>query len=174
MSRLMLLLVLLVGLVAPASAEVVFTFYSRDFGETFPHAFFAVKGTVADDPTPIDSNYGFTAKTVSPAILLGPVHGEIVTMDAGYVRRSEAHLSLAISDAQYRAVMAVVEEWRAIPGKSYDLNRRNCVFFVAAIGRALGLTVIEERKLMKKPRSFLEDVSRRNAQIAAQGATIAR
>jgi hypothetical protein len=172
--RRLVLLLLLLGLGSPASAEVLLTFYSRDFGATFPHAFFAVKGTVADDPTPIDTNFGFTAKTVSPAILMGPVHGEIVTMDAGYVQNSQPHLSLAISDEQYRTIMAVVEEWRAIPGKSYDLNKRNCVFFVAAVGRALGLAVVEERKLMKKPRSFLEDVTRRNAQIAASGGTVAR
>jgi len=172
--RLLLSLLLFLGLAFPAWAQVTISFYSRDFGETFPHAFFTLRGTVAGDTTPVDANYGFTAVTVSPAILMGPVKGKVETVKPDFVRKSQLHLSFPISDDQYRAVVALVDRWRSLPGRSYDLNKRNCVFFVAAVARTLGLDVVEDRKLMKKPRSFLDDVVRRNQRVAASGPAMAR
>lgn len=169
--RLSLLLLLLVGLSGPVYADVLLSFYSRDFGEGFPHAFVTLKGSVAGEAAPIDTSYGFTAVSISPAILMGPVRGKIETLKDSYIRKSQMHMAFTITDDQYRQVMAVVEEWRTRPGKSYDLNKRNCVFFVAAIGRALGLDVVENPKLMKKPRSFLDDVVRRNQQRLATAGT---
>ncbi len=174
LTRLALCVAFILGLAFPAWAEVTVSFYSRDFGETFPHAFITVTGTVAGDPTPVDANYGFTAVTVSPAILMGPVKGKVESVKPGFVSKSLMHLSLPVSDDQYRALMAVVEQWRTMPGKSYDLNKRNCVFFVAAVARALGLDVVEDRKLMKKPRSFLDDIVRRNRPVVAGTAAMAR
>ena len=110
-----------------------------------------------------DTNYGFTAARVSPAILAGPVKGKIQTVDPHYVSRSKLHFSLTLTDEQYRAVLAVVEKWRAAPQPSYRLNSSNCVHFVAEVAQALGLDAPPDPKLMKKPNSFLENVTRENS-----------
>jgi hypothetical protein len=51
--------------------------------------------------------------------------------------------------------MAVVEQWRNRAQPSYNLNRRNCVHFVAELARTAGLRVENAERLMKRPRSFL-------------------
>lgn len=53
---------------------------------------------------------------MSPAILFGAVKGEIFSRDAkkdaGYIASSDRHFSFQLSDAEYDAVMATVEERR--------------------------------------------------------------
>lgn len=162
----------------PATAAVTVTFYSRDTGavlEHFPHGYFGVKGVMDAGGPAIDTNYGFTAKAVSPAILWGSVGGEIVTMSPAYVAKSDAHISFTLSDAEYERLIAVVEKWKALPAPSYNLKRRNCVFFVADAARTLGLDAYDDPKLMLKPRSFLEGVTARNKDwLAARALTAPR
>jgi len=145
-----------------ARAEVVATFYSHDFGDHFPHAFIKLKGTVDATGEAVDTNYGFTAVSVSPAILMGSVKGMIETKDAKYIGKSNAHFSLRLSDAEYRKLIAHVESWRNIPGKSYNLNKRNCVHFVMEAAALLGLTVNRKSKFFKKPKSFVLEMMRLN------------
>lgn len=162
-------LFLLAFLVAmPARAEVSVSFYSRDFGEVFPHAYFEVTGTLDDGTAVPRTNYGFTAKNVTPAILFGSVDGEIVTMNPTYVRKSDRHFTIPVSDDHYRALMAVVADWRGRPGDSYNLNRANCVTFVADAAKALGLAVNPDTEFTKKPKSFLEEVTRLNPRLAGR------
>jgi hypothetical protein len=52
-------------------------------------------------------------------------------------------------------VLTVVERWRTRPGKSYNLNKSNCIHFVGEVAQAVGLKVVFEKALIKKPRSFL-------------------
>lgn len=143
----------LLTLSIPASAAVVITFWSHDQDENFPHAFFALKGIPDAGGPAIDANFGFTAKAVTPAILLGTVGGKVEDNKAGYMRRSDARFSLVLTDAQYAEVQALIAEWTEQSG--YNLNKRNCVHFVAEAARRAGLTVPHLPKLMKKPRSFL-------------------
>ena len=158
--KLLVLLALLVA--APASAEVTVTFYSRDFGEVFPHGYFAVEGTLSNGQAVPATNYGFTARTISPAILWGSVAGEIVTMNESYVRKSNRHFTLTIDDAAYRRLMAVVQDWGSRKGKSYNLNRANCVHFVRDAVQALGLKTNPKSEFFGKPKSFLNEVERLN------------
>lgn len=145
------------------SAAVTLTFYSRELGTYFPHAFVRVTGSTDADPAkPLDDNYGFTARHVTPAVLAGPVTGEVIAVPAGYVRHSDAHLSLVLTDAQYQAVLAKVAEWRALPQPSYDLHHRNCVFFVGDVARMLGMTVEDPQPLMSRPRSYIINLIRLN------------
>ena len=125
----------------PADAAVTITFYSHDFGSSFPHAFVLLQGTPDTGGSPIDGNYGFTAKRITPAILMGSVEGDIESAPKPYVANSQPHWKMVLSDGQYAAVLATMEKWRSIPGKSYNLNRRNCVHFVADIARTLGMDV---------------------------------
>lgn len=158
------LTMLLLAPAAPSAAAVRLGFYSRDFGSYYPHAFVRVTGaTDADPERAIDANYGFTARGTSPAILFGPVRGEIISVQPNYVASSERHFSLTLSDAQYAQLLALVEQWRAMPGRSYDLHRRNCVFFVKAVAELFGLRAEHVDGLMLKPRSFLDEVGYENA-----------
>ncbi len=141
---------------SPATAAVEIAFYSRELGgNNFPHAFVTLRGTVDATGEAVDTSYGFTARAVSPAILFGSVAGEVLVEGPRQVARSDRQFALRLSDAQYRAVMEVVERWRARPQPSYNLNRGNCIHFVAELAVASGLRVEYPARLMKRPRSFL-------------------
>ena len=147
-----------------ASAKVTLTFYSRELGVYFPHAFVRVTGaTDAEPDKQLDTNYGFTAKSVTPAVLAGSVAGEILAANPTYVRRSDSHFSLVLTDDQYAIVLAVVQKWRDLPQPSYELHHRNCVFFVGDVARALGMKVDDSNpKLMSRPRSYIINLVRLN------------
>ena len=55
-----------------------------------------------------------------------------------------------------------VARWRALPQPSYDLDKRNCVHFVAELAASLGMRVELPKKLVKKPKSFLNLVAETN------------
>jgi hypothetical protein len=160
MPRFLFLLITFILMVAApqAKAEVVATFYSHDFGDHFPHAFVKLKGTVDATGEVVDTNYGFTAAHTTPAILMGPVRGVIETKDAKYIASSNAHFSVRLSDADYARLIALVNEWRNIPGKSYSLGKRNCVHFAMEAAALLGLSVNRKSKFFKKPKTFLLEV----------------
>ena len=148
---------------APASAAVQITFYSKELSSTFPHAFVVMRGTLDRNGARIDEDYGFTAKTVSPAILMGSVKGEVVNDHSpSYINRSDSHFTLTISDSEYDRVMATVQRWRTRKQPSYDLGSRNCIHFVAEIAAAIGMRAETPKKLMKKPRSYLEFLTASN------------
>jgi hypothetical protein len=170
-----LLLAILAMVPANALAAVDITFYSKEFGSNFPHAFVALKGHLDRSGEQIDANYGFTATHVSPAILMGSVQGEIMSVDPPYMSKSDAHFTIRLSDAEYDQVMATVERWRAMKQPSYNLNRQNCVFFVAHVAAALGMQAETPKALMKKPRSYLEMLGRANQTwLAGRGSRLLR
>jgi hypothetical protein len=147
----------------PAAAAVRITFYSKELGTTFPHAFVNIDGTLDRGGERIEVDYGFTAKTVSPAILFGAVKGEVVSNNGqAYNRASDKHFTLTLSDADYDKVLGVVARWRALPQPSYHLDKRNCVHFVADVAASLGMRVELPNKLVKKPKSFLNLVAETN------------
>ena len=148
---------------APAAAAVQITFYSKQLSSSFPHAFVIMRGTLDRNGARIDEDYGFTAKSVSPAILMGSVKGEVVSdHNAGYVRQSDSHFTVTISDSEYDRVMATVERWRTRKQPSYDLGSRNCIHFVAEIAASIGMRADTPKKLMKKPRSYLDFLTEAN------------
>jgi len=165
--RLWLLALLYLCVHGPASAAVEIAFYSRELGgNNFPHAFVALRGRLDSTGEAVDASYGFTAHTVTPAILFGSVRGEVQVEGERQIARSDRQFALTLSDERYRAVMAVVESWRSRPQPSYNLNRANCVHFVAELARAAGLRVENAAQLMKRPRSFLQHVRGLNPQLA--------
>lgn len=173
--RLFLALALALALLGapPAGAAVTITFWSHDQDESFPHAFFALSGTPDAGGAAIDANYGFTARAVTPAILLGNVGGKVEDSKPGYMRRSDARFSVVLTDAQLADVQALVAEWSH--DTRYNLNKRNCVHFVGEAARRAGLAVPMLPKLMKKPKAFLIAVGEANpgrvVQINLAGAT---
>ncbi|MEP7351319.1 MAG: hypothetical protein ABI668_15385 [Sphingorhabdus sp.] len=164
MARLLLpIFAFMLAISAPqARAEVSATFYSHDFGDHFPHAFVKLQGTVDATGETVDTNYGFTAVNTSPAILMGPVKGMIETKDPKYVSKSNAHFTLRLSDSDYARLIALVEKWRNMPGKSYSLSSRNCVHFAMEAAALLGISVNRKSKFFKKPKTFLLEVMRLN------------
>lgn len=172
--RLLLLAALFALAPAEASAAVEITFYSKEFGTTFPHAFVEMKGQLDETGEIIEANYGFTATHVSPAILMGSVQGEVISLGKAYIGKSDPHFSITLSDAEYRQVMATVEQWRSFEQPSYNLNRQNCVFFVARVAAALGMKAVTPKELMKKPRSYLQFLKQENqAWLETRGAQLA-
>ena len=166
--RLSLLVLALFGFHAPAAARVEISFYSRELGgNNFPHAFVALRGTLDSTGEAVDPSYGFTAKAVTPALLFGSVAGEVVVEGERQMARSDRQFTLTLSDEGYAAVMAVVERWRSASQPSYNLNRRNCVHFVAELAEAVGLRVERVDRLMKRPRSFLLHVRELNPVLSA-------
>jgi hypothetical protein len=155
-----LLLAALLLALAPAEvlAAVKISFYSKEFGASFPHAFVAFEGNLDATGEKIEANYGFTATHVTPAVLMGSVKGEVMSVDAAYQAKSDRHFTIALSDSEYAQVMAAVERWRALKQPSYNLNRKNCVYFVADIAGTLGMKADTPKALMKKPRSYLRSL----------------
>ncbi|MCP3729620.1 hypothetical protein M9978_04190 [Sphingomonas sp. MG17] len=153
---------LLVFAALPAQARVTITFWSYENGGDFPHAFFTIHGVPDRGGGPVRLSYGFTAKAVTPAILLGSVPGKIDLTTKGYVAKSLAHFATPISDEQYDAVVRLVSEWNTKGGNSYNVNNRNCVHFVAEAMRRSGLRVTIDKKLIKKPRSFTRSIAAQN------------
>lgn len=162
---LLFLLLLCAGLTAPVRAEVVVSFYSHDFGDRFPHAFIVLKGRLDATGEVIDANYGFTATSVSPAILLGSVKGEVQTSKPDYIAKSDRQFDVTVDDATYARLMAKVAEWRDRKQPSYSLNKRNCVHFVMELAEIVGLKVNRNSKLFKKPKSFLIEVRELNPEL---------
>lgn len=156
---------LLLALAAlPAHAGVVITFWSHEFGNHFPHAFFTLRGTPDAGGEAVDLNYGFTPKAISPAILFGPVRGRIDIAKRSYMNGSDAQFSIILTDAQYTAIRALVDEWDQVKGDpTYMMNTRNCVHFTKEAARRAGLVNIDFPALMKKPRSYLKAVAAANA-----------
>ena len=158
-----LLAALLLGAWTPAAAAVEISFYSRELGgNNFPHAFIVLRGTPDAGGEAVDTSFGFTAKAITPSLLFGSVAGEVVVEGPRQIARSDRQFALTLSDERYRAVMAVVERWRSRAQPSYNLNRRNCIHFVGEIAEAVGLRVDYDRRLMRRPRSFLQQVRSRN------------
>lgn len=157
---------LLLLVAAPATAAVEISFYSRELGTNFPHAFIVLRGTLDATGEPVDTSLGFTAHSVTPALLLGSVRGEVVVEGEQQIAHSDRQFALILTDDQYHAAMAVVERWRVLPQPSYNLNRANCVWFVSEIAAAIGLRVEISQRLSKRPRSFLQGLIRLNPQLA--------
>lgn len=160
---------------APGWAAVSITFYSKELGASFPHAFVVVEGTLDRGGARIEEDYGFTAKTISPAILWGKVSGEVITDHTiSYIKGSDRHFTVTLTDAEYDRVMATIGRWRSARQPSYDLDKHNCVHFVAELAAAIGMTP-DTKKLMKKPRSFLETMTAQNrAWLTSRNATLHR
>lgn len=166
----------LLGLIAaPGWAAVSITFYSKELGASFPHAFVTLEGSLDRGGARIEEDYGFTAKTISPAILWGKVSGEVITDHTiSYIKGSDRHFTVTLTDAEYDRVIATIARWRSARQPSYDLDKHNCVHFVAELAGAIGMTP-DTRKLMKKPRSFLETMTAQNrAWLTRRNATLHR
>ena len=160
----------------PAFAAVTVTFYTKELGASFPHAFVTMQGSLDRGGERIDRDYGFTAKAVTPAILMGRVGGEVISNHgANYIKSSDRHFSLVVTDDEYDRLMATVARWREARQPSYDLGTHNCIHFVAELAATLGMSAQVPKKLTRKPRSFVESMTEQNrAWLVERNATFYR
>lgn len=173
MARFIAKLALLFALLwsGPALAEVRIHFHSFNGSVLigrYPHTFIALEGTLDSTGEVINENYGFTAKKVSPAILSGPVYHDISVEKPKYLKKTNRHFSLTITDEQYRRIRKEVDAWRNAPGKYYDLEKRNCIHFVGKMAEILGLTVDYPEKMLRRPKKWLNHIAGLNPQLKAK------
>jgi hypothetical protein len=163
---------LLLALLAPTAALADVTVHFHSFNGSalwgrYPHTFVVFEGKLASGEA-VSSNFGFTAASVTPAILVGPVKHAIMTEEAKWLTRTNRHFSITVGDGTYHRMMEEVAAWRNAPGKYYDLDKRNCIHFVGAIARLAGVTVDFPAKLLRKPKAWLNHLSLINPQLGAR------
>lgn len=161
------LLLLALGWSSFAAAAVDITFHSFNgsvLAGRYPHTFVSMEGTL-ENGTPVKENFGFSAKRASLAVLNGPVEHMILVEEEKWLRKTNRHFTLSMTDEQYRKVSALVEAWRNAPGKYYDLETRNCIHFVGEIAKIMGLKVNYPDKLLRKPKSWLNYITTLNPQL---------
>jgi hypothetical protein len=141
-----------------AQAAVQVHFYSREFGNQFPHAFIIVEGTLDATGEKVAANYGFTAASVTPAVLMGAVKGYVQALKPAYIAKADRQFTITLDDAGYARLMERVAQWQARKQPAYNLNKANCVHFVMELAEVTGLKVNRASKFFKKPRSFLQEV----------------
>ena len=149
---------------APASAEVVVTFWSHDRDQNYQHAFLVMRGRIDATGEAVDTNIGFTARRLTPGLLWGSVQGQMERLSDGYVARatSRPHFSVRLDDAGYARLQAFIARWAADRQPNYNLNRRNCIHFIMDAAATLGLSVNRRTGHLRDPKSFLEEVMRLN------------
>jgi hypothetical protein len=168
--RLILALAALMAWAVPAHAEVKVSFHSFNgslFGR-YPHAFVVFEGTLDETGEAINENYGFSAKVAGPSVLMGPVEHGVYTEKQRYIRTTNRHFTLTVSDATYRRMKQEVAAWRDAPGRYYDLDTRNCIHFVGRIAELGGLRVDYPSGMLRKPKEWLNHVSQLNPQLGAR------
>lgn len=141
-----------------AQARVLVVFHSTTgswYGK-FPHAFVELAGTLESDGHAVHENYGYTARFVGLEILHHNVEGIIESESDDYVKESNRHFAVSISDEQYRLIREEIIKWHYAPGKAYNLNTHNCVNFVARVAEIIGLKVDVPAAMEKRPKAWLE------------------
>ena len=164
-----LLVLFALSLPSLAAAQVQITFHSFNgsvVAGRYPHTFVSMEGTL-EDGTAVKENYGFSAKRATIAVLRGPVPHIVMTEKEKWLTKTNRHFTLTMNDEQYRKVKALVIAWRDAPGRYYDLETRNCIHFVGEIGKILGLTVSYPEDMLRKPKAWLNHITRLNPTLRA-------
>lgn len=159
------------GWTMPASAAVTMSFHSFNGSVLigrYPHTFVVLQGTLDSTGEAVNENYGFTARTVSTAILSGPVEHKIAVEPQKYVTSTNRHFAVRLTDAQYRQVVAEMQAWRDAPGRFYSLDDRNCIHFVGKMAQIVGLKVDYPKKLLRKPKNWLNHITGLNPKLGAK------
>jgi len=157
------------AIATPAMAQVQMHFHSFNgsvFFGRYPHAFVVLEGKLADG-TRVNENYGFTAADPSPAVLRGPVKHKVMAEPPKYVQSTNRHFSVTLSDEQVAKVRATMRKWRDAPGDAYDLDTRSCIHFVGEMARIAGLDVVYPKKMLRRPKKWLNHLTRLNPELGA-------
>ena len=156
---------------SPALAQVTIHFHSFNGSVLWgrlPHTFVVFEGTLDGTGERIDENFGFGAASITAAAGGGPARHVVYSEEADQIRRTNRHFSVPLTDAQYRALRAEVETWRNQPGRYYELDRRNCIHFVARLAQMVGLRADVPQNLVRRPRAWLNQIVRLNPQVGGR------
>lgn len=168
------------ALAGAAQAKTTISFYSHGWGVAslfvyFPHAFVVIRRDQPDPagsappPAPRDpaagpgavpASYGFTAVSQGPEALTGPTPGVVESADPDYMKRSTLHLTVEITDQEYEALLKRIAAWSGPGAPPYDLNRHNCVGFVADLASAIDLKT--PTTIGRDPTRYLDQLARLN------------
>lgn len=165
-----MLIALVLAASAPASAEVRIHFHSFDgslMSGRYPHAFVVLDGTLGASGKTVNENYGFSARTISPAVLAGPVEHKVMREKPKRIAQTSRHFSLTLTDEQYRRIVNEVRAWAKAPGKHYDLEKRNCIHFVGRMAQLAGLRVEYPASMLRNPKRWLNHIAALNPQLKA-------
>lgn len=165
-----LLAALSLGWGSPALADVRLSFHSFNGSVLvgrYPHTFIVLEGEL-ENGQKVSENYGFTARSVGPAVLRGPVEHDILIEQPKYIATTNRHFTLNITDAQYRKIVTEVKAWREAPGKYYDLDTRNCIHFVGEMARIAGLKVEYPKDMLRRPKKWLNHITALNPWLGAK------
>ena len=158
------------GLAAPAQADVQVHFHSFNgsvLWGRYPHTFVVFEGTL-ENGTRVYENYGFSARNSAQAISSGPAEHMIITETDRTIAETNRHFTVTVSDQKYRRLLATVLAWRDYPGDYYDLDENNCIHFVAALAREAGLRADVPEEYLRRPKAWLNYVTRLNPQLRAR------
>jgi len=154
-----------------AQARVMVLFHSFNgslFFGRYPHAFIELSGTLDADGRVIHENYGYTGNGTAMQALAGPMPGTIASEKEDYVKSTNVHFAVPISDQQYFAIRQEIERWRSGPESTYNLETHNCVNFVARIAELVGLKSEVPKTFEKRPKAWLNYLIGLNPQLHAQ------
>lgn len=157
------------GMATPAQAEVQVSFHSFNgsvLWGRYPHTFVVFEGTLADG-TPVNQNYGFSARNSAEAITSGDASHMILTETARTIDQTNRHFTVTVNDRQYRRLLAEVIAWRDYPGPYYNLDTNNCIHFVARIASLVGLQADVPEDYTRRPKAWLNYVTRNNPSLGA-------
>lgn len=165
-----LALAALAALLAPAAmARVEVSFYSVKGSLLMRgrsvHAFIKLDGNLDADGRKIDENYGFSAKTSSPALFFRAVPQTMLVENEDYINKARFHFRVPVSDRTYHRIIQEVQLWWHDPAYLWDIDKRNCVTFTGVVAQLAGLKVDFPPKMMRKPPVYLEHLVALNPQV---------
>lgn len=158
------------GFASPAQADVQVSFHSFNgsvLWGRYPHTFVVFEGKL-ENGTEVDANYGFSARYSAEAISSGPAEHMIITETERTIAETNRHFTITVSDRKYRRLLAEVIAWRDYPGDFYDLDSNNCIHFVARLAELVGLDADVPEDYLRRPKAWLNYVTRQNPQLGAQ------
>ena len=153
---------------ALAAVEIHFHSFNGSvlFGR-YPHTFIVLEGTL-DDGTVVNENYGFTARSATAAATRDWVQHLVESEPERYLRSTNRHFSITLTDPQYHLIAREVRLWKDEPGRRYSLDERNCIHFVGRMAELLGLRVEYPDSMLRRPKRWLNHIARLNPQLGAE------
>jgi hypothetical protein len=125
-------------------------------------------GTLDATGAAVNENYGFTASSVTAAATRDWAQHLVESEPARYVRGTNRHFSITLTDAQYFAITREVRAWKNEPGNRYSLDQRNCIHFVGRMAQMAGLSVEYPDNMLRRPKKWLNHITTMNPQLGAE------
>ncbi len=157
----------------PAAARVLMQFHSFNGSYLigrYPHAFVSLDGTLDGTGQKIHENYGYSTSAGALTVVAGGLHPGVIQVEKEkYVRSTNVHFTVTLSDAQYHAIVAEVAAWKDGPGvKRYSLDHNNCLHFVAKLAEMVGINAPVPQNMVRRPKLWLNWVGKQNPQLGAR------